>query len=172
MSILEKISSLFSSVKLPESKPSKPSKYKISSYGIELIRSFEGLRLEAYPDTGGVWTIGWGTTLNVVKGMRITKETAEEWFQRDIRIAEKIVTKNVSQPLNQNQYDALCSFAYNIGEPQFKISTLLRLLNNGVYKEVPYQLTRWIYDDGKIVTGLVNRRNKEAKLFKGEINVN
>lgn len=137
----------------------------LSDMGELFIKQWEKLELEAYPDTGGVWTIGWGTTKNVKQGMKITREKAQEFFKRDIEVFEKAVRKYINVPLLEHQFDMLVSFSYNVGEEALRVSTLRRLLNMGKYEEVPGQLKRWIYDNGKVVNGLVNRRNAEAKVW-------
>jgi lysozyme len=135
----------------------------------KIIKQWEGLRLKAYLDTGGVWTIGWGHTKNVDAGMTITEEQAQKLFEEDYAEHARIIKKHVKVPLNEFQEAALISFAFNVGEPQFAKSTLLKKLNKGEYESVPAQLQRWIYDNGKVVKGLVNRRAAEAGLWaKGD----
>lgn len=139
---------------------------KLSSSGQGVIKEAEGLELEAYQDTGGVWTIGYGHTGPEARpGARISEEEANELLARDVQEAENIINKHVKVPLSQNQFDALASFAYNVGEGQFMNSTLLRKLNDGQYSSVPVELDRWVYDNGQVVKGLINRREKEKKLF-------
>lgn len=132
----------------------------------DVVRGVEGLRLEAYLDTGGVWTIGYGHTgPEVVKGLKITLEQAEALLSKDLGTAERVVNKLVSVPLSQSQFDALVSFVYNIGEGQFKSSTMLKLLNLQDYQGAADQFPRWNKDNGKVVQGLINRRQKERALF-------
>jgi lysozyme len=141
---------------------------KTSTQGIALIKSAEGLRLNAYPDpgTGGVpWTIGYGTTSGVTKGMVIDASQAEQMLQLDLVRFEKAIARLVTVPLNQHQFDALVSFAYNVGEGNFSSSTLLRLLNAGDYSAAAAQFSRWINAGGKIMPGLVKRRAAERTLF-------
>lgn len=144
----------------------------INAESLELIKRWEGLRLKAYKDTGGVWTIGYGHTsdaaLQVRPGLSITEEKAEEILLIDVTEAEAIIDKYVKVPLNEYQRGALTAFVLNIGEGQFRSSTLLKKLNAGLYDEVPGQLRRWVYDNGKKIEGLVNRRNAEIGLWTRE----
>lgn len=147
----------------------------------KLIRFWEGKKdkngnpipaLEAYLDSGGVWTIGWGTTRidknTPVKGGDVcTVEQAEEWLIRDCANAEKSIKNSVKVPLSENQYAALLSFVYNVGNGGFERSTLLRLLNEKHYASAADQLTNWIYDNGRKVQGLINRRNAEKDVWNG-----
>lgn len=140
------------------------------------IKNQEGLRLNAYLCPSRVWTIGYGHTgANIVKGLVITKEQAEKYFSQDIAIHENNVSKLVKVPLNQNQFDALVSFEYNVGYGNFASSTMLKLLNAGKYAEAAAQFGRWVYSkikqpDGTYKTvallGLVKRRRLEMELFK------
>jgi len=138
---------------------------KISENGIKLIKQCEGLRLEAYKCPGGVWTIGFGHTKNVHAGDIITKEQAEELLKKDVKSAEYYVNKEVKRELNQNQYDALVSFVFNIGSVKFRCSTLLMRLNDGNYKAAAEQFENWVYSKGKKLDGLIKRRKAEKMLF-------
>lgn len=122
--------------------------------------------LEAYLDTGGVWTIGWGHTKGVKKGDVCTEEQAELWLQEDAKEAEDAIKKYVKVPLNDNQYAALLSFVFNVGSGAFMRSTLLRYLNEKNYVSAGDQLMNWVYDNGKIIKGLQNRRAAEKKLWE------
>ena len=141
----------------------------ISQDGIDLLVISEGLRLTAYKDTGGVWTIGFGTTkmngVPVKEGDRITESIAHDLMRQDLGWVEKCIEETVQVPLLQNQYDALCSFIYNIGEQQWKRSTFLSLLNEARYTEAADQFHRWRFDNGKEIFGLVKRRERERELF-------
>ena len=88
-----------------------------------------------------------------------------EILRYDVALAEKAVNKLVKVPLNQNQFDALVSFVFNIGETQFASSTLLAKLNNQDYQAVPSELNRWVHGSGKKLPGLINRRRDEGDLF-------
>lgn len=126
----------------------------------------EGLKLTAYQDGGGVWTIGVGHTgPEVRKGLIITHSQAMEYLDQDMRYAFRSVCELVKVPLSVNECAALVSFVFNEGRHAFETSTLLRLLNQGKYGEVPSQLMRWVYDDHRKVKGLVNRREAEVTLW-------
>ncbi|RZG78363.1 lysozyme [Acinetobacter sp. WCHAc060033] len=142
----------------------------ISELGFQIIREFEGLRLEAYKDTGGVWTIGYGTIKypngeRVKQGDVCTKGQAELWLINDSKWVDACLDKYVKTKINQNQFDALASFVYNIGESAFTKSTMLNLINQSKLNDAANQFDRWIYDNGKVVEGLKNRRAKEKQLF-------
>jgi lysozyme len=133
---------------------------------IELIKLSEGLRLAAYRDTGGVWTIGYGHTRNVVPGVQCSREQADAWLREDITDAARAVGRLVRVPLTAGEYGALVSFAYNVGAGLLRGSTLLRLLNAGAARaEVARQFARWIYDAGRVQPGLIRRREAERRLF-------
>lgn len=138
---------------------------KIAKNGLELIKHFEGFRAQAYLDTGRVPTIGYGTTKGVKLGQTVTMEKAEEFLKRDVAEAEKAVTRMVTVKLNQNQFDALVCFVYNLGQGNFASSTLLSLLNQGNYASVPVQMLRWNRDNGVVLAGLTRRRKAEGDLF-------
>jgi lysozyme len=143
---------------------------QISHNGIQFLKQWEGFEANAYKDTGGVWTIGYGTIKwkgqPVVQGMTITEKEAELALQEDLAWAQTAVNQLVRVSLTQNMFDALVSFVYNVGETAFRKSTLLRLLNQGNYTEVSKQFERWRFDNGKEVKGLLNRREAERALFQ------
>lgn len=139
----------------------------ISKRGLQLIKKFEGLRLVAYKDGGGVWTVGYGHTSNVLAGMQITEAQAEGFLRLDIHGAEYAIRRHVEVPLSQNEYDALVSFVFNVGATQFATSTLLSLLNDLDYNDAAEQLPRWCHDNGIVVQGLLNRRRDERLMFLG-----
>lgn len=146
----------------------------ISSSGIKLIASFEDLKLKAYDDGVGVWSIGFGTTaypngVRVKQGDRCTLEQANSFFQYDLKCFEKAVKEAVTVPLSQNQFDALVSLAYNIGSNAFKNSTLLKYLNALAYQEAADQFLVWNKGGGKVLKGLVRRREAERALFLKKI---
>lgn len=140
---------------------------QLSQRGLDLIKEFEGLRLKAYPDIGGVPTIGYGTTGPDIKlGMEITKAEAEDLLRKDVAAFEAGVSNLVKATINQNEFDALVSFSYNVGLGALKTSTLLRLLNNGTDRSViASEFLRWNKVDGKPVEGLTRRRKAEQALF-------
>lgn len=142
---------------------------KINKEGVELIKSFEGLKLTAYPDPasgGDPWTIGYGTTgPHVKKGLKITESQAKDWLIEDINKFADGVEKLVTVRINENQKAALTSFAYNVGLGNLKSSTLLRLVNAGDFKGAQAQFGRWNKAAGKVMPGLTRRRAAEAALF-------
>ncbi|NJO39831.1 MAG: lysozyme [Cyanobacteria bacterium CRU_2_1] len=139
---------------------------KISAKGLRLLKSFEGLELEAYIDAVGVWTIGYGTTTGVTPGMRITEAQAEEFLKRDLMKFENAVSKLVKVSLNDDQFSALVTFVYNVGDGAFADSTLLRLLNRRDYQGAADQLLRWNKGNGGVeLAGLTRRRKAERALF-------
>ena len=142
----------------------------ISEKGYAIIREFEGFKAEAYLDTGGVWTIGFGTIKypngqRVKKGDTCTREQAEQWLKNDCKWVDACLDKYVTAKTTQNQFDALASFVYNIGETAFAKSTMLTLLNQNNFTAAANQFDRWVFDNGKRITGLANRRTKEKALF-------
>jgi len=141
----------------------------------ELIVRWEGERLVAYRDGGGVLTIGVGHTsdakLRVTPGLKITKEQSRNLLYHDVAEAEAYVDKLVKVPLNENQYGALVSFTFNLGGGSLKISTLLKKLNAGNYKAIPAELNKWVFDDGVKLKGLVNRRKAEGELWNTPVTV-
>lgn len=143
---------------------------KISKLGLNLVRHFEGMYLRGYKCPANVWTIGYGHT-GLVDGkpihgnMIITEEKAIELLQQDMAVFENAVKDSVKVPLTQNQFDALVSFAFNVGAGALRKSTLLRLLNQGKYEEVPAQFLRWNKGGGKVLAGLTRRRKAEGHLF-------
>lgn len=138
---------------------------KYSEAGYKLTKEFEGLRLMAYQDGGGVWTIGYGHTMGVKKGDLITEGQAQRFLEFDVMDSVDAVNKLVKVQLTQNEFDALVDFVFNMGEPQFTTSTLLRKLNSGDFKGAADQFKRWNLDNGKIEKGLVRRRKAEEDLF-------
>jgi lysozyme len=146
---------------------------KLNQATINRIKQSEGLRLAAYPDPGSKdglpITIGYGTTRidgkPVPRNLKITEQQAEQYLRVDLEKFADGVRKLIKVKLNNNQFGALVSFAYNIGLEAFKNSTLLRLLNSGDYSSVPAQMRRWNKNDGKVMKGLINRREDEIKLW-------
>jgi lysozyme len=137
----------------------------ISPYGLSLIKEFEGLRLDSYDDGGGVWTIGYGHTKGVKRGQRITEREATDFLLQDLDWVQDAIEATVRVPLTQPQYDALCSLIFNIGAGAFAQSTLLKKLNAGDYAGAGEEFPKWKHDGGKVIPGLVKRREKERVLF-------
>jgi len=140
---------------------------KISIEGIALIKKFEGCRLESYKCAAGVPTIGYGSTKLVEMGMTITQEGAEELLLKDIAEFEEFVLEASEMPLSQHQFDALVSWTFNLGPSNLRASTMLKVLNKGEYEDVPAQIKRWNKAGGKVLDGLIRRREAEALLFAG-----
>jgi lysozyme len=143
-----------------------------TSKAAAIIAVFEGKKLKAYQDQGGVWTIGFGSTFNidenrkVKEGDTITEATALRWLKTITANLQADIKKLVSVPVTQNQLDSLTSLAYNIGPTAFAESTLLEMLNSGKPKiQVADQFLRWNKVKKVVNQGLVNRRSKERELF-------
>ena len=141
---------------------------KISAEGLALIKKFEGCELEAYQDAVGVWTIGYGHIKGVKEGMTITKQQAEEMLLEELVEYENYVLEAVNHQLDQCMFDALVSWTYNLGPSNLNASTMLKVLNAGDYDGVPEQIKRWNKAVGKVLQGLVRRREAEALLFEGK----
>lgn len=138
----------------------------INSRGLNLVKQFEGLVLKAYRDPVGIWTIGYGHTgPEVGPGDVITKAQAEALLKKDLIRFEQAVRSLVKVPLNSNQFSALVSFTFNVGSGALAQSTLLSLLNQRDYQGAGDQFSRWVYGDGRVLPGLVTRRNAERDLF-------
>lgn len=138
----------------------------------KIIAKFEGLELNAYPDSGGIFTIGYGNTFNpftgvkVKKGDRITKATALDWLKKDIEKRQVAISKLIKVPISANKLAAITSLAYNIGLGAFQRSTLLMLLNDKApIDKVADQFLVWNRVKGVVVRGLTNRRKLERELF-------
>lgn len=139
---------------------------KASPAAYSLIRQFEGLRLAAYRDTGGKLTIGYGHTSGVREGQTITMDVADHMLALDVMDAEREVSKRVTVPITQGQFDACTSFVFNLGPVAFGGSTLLKLINAGKHDEASNQFGRWVHDPhGTVLPGLVKRRAAERALF-------
>jgi lysozyme len=139
----------------------------ISGEGKSLIKKFEGCELESYKCSGGVWTCGWGSTKDVKEGDVWSQAYADERFDGDIEEFENYVNDLVKVPLMQHQFDALVAWTYNLGPSSLKKSTLLKKLNAEDYDAVPCEIRRWNKAGGKVLDGLVRRRDAEAMLFVG-----
>lgn len=148
-------------------------KRKISANGVNLIKRFEGLRLEAYLDDGyKIPTIGYGTTRinnrTVPMGLTISEAQAEKYLKDDLEKFEKIVNEQVGVSLTQNQFDALVSFTYNLGGHNLASSTLLKKLNSGDYEGAANEFSRWVFANGIKLRGLERRRKAEKEMFLKE----
>lgn len=147
----------------------------INEPGLNLLKSFEQLRLKAYRDQGGVLTIGWGHTGRDVRpGLVITRERADELLKADLASAEVAVCDLVSTALPDNRFDAVVCLVFNIGRDAFSRSTIRRYLNAGAWDKAAAQFAVWnkVTDRAtgqKVVSaGLINRRAAERKLFETE----
>ena len=157
---------------------------QMSQHGLQLLEQWEGFKLQVYKDSAGLPTIGVGHlitkseqasgTINI-NGVPVpyagglTQQQVTDLLAQDVVPAQNAVNNGVKVALNQNQFDALVSFTFNVGVGAFAGSTLLKVLNQGQYDQVPTQLLRWTRAGGKVVQGLVNRRNNEIKLWNGQI---
>ena len=140
----------------------------ISQEGIALIKKFEGCELEAYRDSVNVLTIGYGHTKDVKEGDKINQDEAEHLLKEEMPEYEGYINDMVEVSLEQCQFDALVSWVYNLGPTNLSSSTLLKVLNEGDYDEVPFQIKRWNKAGGKVLEGLTRRREAEALLFEGK----
>jgi len=152
----------------------------VGQRGKDLFKEWEGLVTHEYLDSGSAPTIGIGHLLTrsertsgkiTIGGQALdyrnglTEQQCWDLLDLDLSGSEAVVNEAVKVSLNQNQFDALVSFVFNVGDGAFRGSTLLRLLNQGQLDQVPAQLQRWVRDNGQVVQGLVNRRNKEIALW-------
>jgi lysozyme len=137
-----------------------------SKSGLRLTEGFEGLRLQAYLDSAGVWTIGYGHTGDVYQGMQITQLQAEQFLLSDVQMAVHCVNQAVNVVLAQNEFDALVDFVFNVGSGNFAKSTLLRDLNAHNFADAAQQFLVWNKAGGQVLAGLMLRRTAEAQLFQ------
>ena len=140
-----------------------------SKDGLHLTERFEGCRLVAYPDPGSggdPWTIGYGHTGHeVVEGLEITQEQAEQYLAQDIKQAEANVNAVVHVELTQEEFDALVDFAFNCGCRNLDSSTLMKKLNAGDYESASQEFIKWDMAAGHHMAGLLKRREAEAAMF-------
>ena len=137
----------------------------INSEGFKLLTTFEGCETTAYDDKTGVWTIGYGHTQGVRKGMTITQKEADDLLRDDLEKFETFVEKGVSVSINENQFSALVCLCFNIGPKGFGDSTLRRLLNQGDFQGAADQFPEWNKVNRKPWLGLTRRRLAEQALF-------
>jgi len=145
---------------------SSPSTHVASLDCREFVKSWEELRLKVYDDGAGYHTVGWGHRTHDIIGHGISRALAETYFLQDLRIAEGVVRLFIKVPLATHEFDALVSFAFNIGGRQFGTSTLRRVLNELDYEEAAVQLLRWTRGGGQVMKGLVRRRAAEKRMFE------
>lgn len=141
---------------------------RIGQAGLVLIKQFEGCRLTAYQCSAGVWTIGYGHTAGVHKGMKITQAQADEYLKKDVAKFEKYINNPSYVPftdkLNQNQFDALVSFAFNLGQGNVK-----KLCTGRVMNQIPSAMQQYCKAAGKTLPGLQRRRKSEAALYNKKV---
>lgn len=142
--------------------------YEYSAAGLAMTQAFEGLRLHAYQDVAGVWTIGYGSTIPAVyPGQAITEQEAEQRLIADMQKAITAVKELVTVAITQGQFDALVDFTYNEGQGHLKTSTLLRKVNAGDFAGAVLEFDKWDEAGGQVRSGLLRRREAEAALFRG-----
>ena len=140
---------------------------KVSDKGLALIKEFEGCKLTAYKDSVGVWTIGYGHTRSARQGMVITQAQADELLALDVATHASGVYKALQVKLEQHQFDAVVSLAFNVGVSAVRNSTLLKMINRGDVKPAAAQFDRWNKAGGKVLAGLTRRRAAERKMYEG-----
>ena len=142
---------------------------KTSNNGYNLIKTNEGFRANAYQDPAGVWTIGWGTAatsgVDIHKGMIVTKEQAQTFLEHEVVKIENQINKNLKVVINQNQFDALVDFCYNLGTGALFGSTLWRDVQAGNFAGAGMEFHKWNHAGGVVLAGLTKRRMEESKLF-------
>ncbi|MCA1988006.1 MAG: lysozyme [Desulfarculus sp.] len=141
---------------------------RINQAGLDLVKEREGFFARQYICPAGKPSIGYGHVILAGEHFDepISREQGEDLLRGDLAIAEEAVGRLVTAPLNENQFSALVSFTFNVGQGNLQKSTLLKMLNAGDYSGAAEQFGRWIYADGKPLEGLKIRREMEAALFK------
>jgi lysozyme len=140
--------------------------FSYSDQGLALTKSFEGLRLEAYKDSGGVWTVGYGHTgPDLLAGMKISQADADMMLRADLSLAIACVNRAVSEEIEQQQFDALVDFCFNVGRGNFLQSSLLKKLNVGDFEGAATQFLIWVNVGGRPCEGLMRRRHAERSMF-------
>jgi lysozyme len=143
-------------------------KFEYSDAGFAMTKDFEGLRLAAYQDVAGVWTIGYGHVGPEARpGKTITETEAESLLRVDLAGAVRCVNREVTEAISQAQFDAMVDFCFNAGCGSFVKSTLLQKVNLGDFEGAAAQFGLWVHAGGEAVAGLVRRRRAEAELFAG-----
>jgi len=141
---------------------------KISEAGINLVKHYEGLQQQPYICPAGKPTIGYGHTgPDVVFGITITEADADKLLREDLHYAERGVETYARVPLTQGQFDALVSFAFNLGIGALRDSTLLKKVNAKDFDGAAAEFGKWVHGGGRVLPGLIKRRAAEAALFKG-----
>lgn len=141
---------------------------RLNEAGIDLIKSFEGCKLEAYKDGGGILTIGYGHTgKEVVEGLKIDQDAANSILEKDLaRFCAGVDSLLSNKNITDNQFSAMVAFAFNVGLNNFKFSTLLRCVNRFNLEAAANEFLRWDKDNGRVIAGLTRRRESERALFK------
>ena len=138
----------------------------LGAAGSKLIQSFESCTLSAYKDQRGIWTIGWGhTAADIGPNSTCAEYQAAQWFIQDTQVAVNAINRTIDVALNQNQFDALVSLCFNIGQGNFASSTLAHVLNKGDYPGAADQILVWNHTNGQVNPGLTRRRIAEHDLF-------
>jgi lysozyme len=150
--------------------PEKPLP-QMNAAGIALVKSFEACKLTAYRDGGGIWTIGRGHTKGAKQGMTCTQAQADQWFDEDIQETVRVLQGVVPPTINENQFSACVSLAYNIGVGHFSNSTLLKKLRGGDLAGASEQFLVWDKINGVPSDGLLKRRQAEQKLFNEPVRI-
>jgi lysozyme len=144
--------------------------YEYSDAGIAITKQFEGLKLEAYRDSTGTWTIGYGHTgPGICAGLSINEDQASRFLIEDFQTAVDAVNRLVTVTITQNQFDALVDFCFNAGGGNLARSALLRMVNVGDFNAAHGQFALWIYAGGEVESGLIARRKAEAEMFNGVV---
>jgi len=141
---------------------------EISKEGLALIKKFEGFEAHAYRCPAGVWTIGYGHTKDVKAGDEWSQNHAEHMLEVELEEFCKYINDMVKVSLEQFQFDALVAWVYNLGPTNLRESTLLKVVNEGDLEDVPHQIKRWNKAGGRVLQGLVRRREAEALLFQNK----
>lgn len=148
---------------------------KVSEKGLAIVKKYEGFRLKPYLCPAGVPTIGWGSTVYpngkavTLRDAAITPQQASDILLTTMVKYEDAVSRYVQVPINQNQFDALVDFAYNVGVGNLQTSTLLKKVNASDFVGAANEFGKWVHGGGAVLPGLVNRRREEADLFRSPI---
>lgn len=145
---------------------------KIGQAGLSIIQDCESLRLQPYLCPAGWWTIGWGA-IRLRDGSSVNASTpslthleADQLLERDVCLSEQGVSRLIHVVLSQLQFDALCSFTFNLGTGNLQASTLRAKINRGEYAAATGEFSRWVYGGGRRLAGLVSRRMREERLWE------
>ena len=172
-------SSGYEKIEVPQTKPSdgkytqayldKNGNFLINQEGLDIVKHFEGCYLKAYQDSVGVWTIGYGHIKGVKEGDTCTQEQADSWLRQDVGTAEGCVMGCAHVELSQGEFDALVSFAFNLGCTALRNSTLLRKLNASDYEGAAEEFMKWNHAGGQVLAGLTARRQAERERFEATV---